>query len=84
MDQKVKIKESEKSEHYLDLSRELKKQWNMRVTVISVVIGILGTGTERVGSYWTNRDHPNYSIVEIVLETTGGLLSLRLQWETIS
>ena len=28
---------------YLDLARELKKLWKMRVTVIPVVLGALGT-----------------------------------------
>ena len=31
---------------YLDLTGKLKKQWNMKVTVISVVIGALGTVTK--------------------------------------
>ena len=30
-------------DNYLDLARELKKLWNMRVTVIPIVIGELGT-----------------------------------------
>ena len=28
---------------YLDLARELKKIWNMQVTIIPIVIGLLGT-----------------------------------------
>ena len=39
---KVKLKENEKKDKYLDLARELKKQWNMKVTVIPIVIGTLG------------------------------------------
>ena len=39
---KVKIKESEKISKYLDLARELKKMWNMKMTVIPIVIGTLG------------------------------------------
>ena len=31
---------------YLDLSRELKKLWNMKVTIVSIVIGALGTVTK--------------------------------------
>ena len=30
---------------YIDLARELKKLWNMRVTVIAIVIGAFGTVT---------------------------------------
>ena len=42
-DYSVKIKESEKSDKYLDLARELRKLLNMRVTVIPIVIGAFGT-----------------------------------------
>ena len=42
-DHKVKLKESEKRNKYLDLARELKKLWNMKVTMIPIVIGALGT-----------------------------------------
>ena len=41
-DHRVKMRESEKVNRYLDLARELKKLWNMRVTVIPIVIGALG------------------------------------------
>ena len=39
----VKIKENEKRDKYLDLARELKKPWNMKVRVISNVTGALET-----------------------------------------
>ena len=35
--------ESEKKGKYLDLARELKKLWNMKVTIIPTVIGAFGT-----------------------------------------
>ena len=38
-DHTVKLKESEKKDKYLDLAWELKKLWNMRVTMIPIVIG---------------------------------------------
>ena len=41
-DHKIKLKESEKKDKYLDLARELKKLWNMKVTIISIVIGAFG------------------------------------------
>ena len=44
-DHRVKLKESEKKEKYLDLDRELKQPWNMKVTFISVINGALGTVT---------------------------------------
>ena len=39
----VKIEESEKRDKYLDLAQELKKIWNMKVTVILIVTGVIGT-----------------------------------------
>ena len=41
-DRKVKIKENEKTNQYLDLAKEIKKLWNMKVMVIPTVIGALG------------------------------------------
>ena len=46
LDSRVKLKEGEKKDKYLDLSRELKKLWNMKVTVIPVVIGALDMVTK--------------------------------------
>ena len=43
VDHSLKLKESEKRDKYLDLPRELKKLWNMKVTVVPVVIGALGS-----------------------------------------
>ena len=45
-DHRIKLKESEKKDKYLNLARELKKLWNMKVTVIPLVIGALGTVTK--------------------------------------
>ena len=45
-DHRVKLKESEKRDKSLDLARELKKLWNMKVTVIPIVIGPLSTVTK--------------------------------------
>ena len=38
----MKIKETEKINKYLDLAREWKRLWNMRLTVISIVDSALG------------------------------------------
>ena len=43
-DHRIKLKECEKKDKYLDLARELKKLWNMKVTTIP--IGAFGTVTE--------------------------------------
>ena len=42
-DHRLKIKESETRGEYLNLARELRNLWNMKVTVISLVICALGT-----------------------------------------
>ena len=45
-DHRIKLKESEKKDKYLDLARELKKLWNMKVAIIPIVIGAFGTITK--------------------------------------
>ena len=42
-DHRVKMEENEKMDKYLDLARELKKIWNIKVKVIPIVVGALGT-----------------------------------------
>ena len=60
------MKESEKKDKYLDLAGELKKPWNMKVTIVSIVIGALGTINKGLlkGSWRTGRDYPNDSIAK--------------------
>ena len=43
-DHRIKLKECEKK----DLARELKKPWNMQVTIIPIVIGAFETVTKRL------------------------------------
>ena len=99
-DHRVKLKESEKRDKYLDLARELKKkrtQWNMKVTVILCVIGLLGTVIKglvqelenleikgRVETIQTTAWFKSAKILKRFRETGVDLLSHRLQWETIS
>ena len=45
-DHRIKLKECEKRGKYLDLARQLKKLWNMKVTIIPIVIGAFGTVTK--------------------------------------
>ena len=45
-DHKVKLKENVKKDKQLHLARELKKQWNIKVTIIPIVIGVLGKVTK--------------------------------------
>ena len=44
-DHRIKLKKCEKKDKYLDLARELKRLWNMQVTIIPIVIGVFGTVT---------------------------------------
>ena len=45
-DHRINLKESEKKDKYPDLARELKKLWNMKVTIVPIVIGAFGTITK--------------------------------------
>ena len=40
-DHRVKLKENEKKDKYLNLARELKKLWYMKVMIIPIVIGLI-------------------------------------------
>ena len=96
-DHRINLKESEKKDKYLDLAREIKKLWNMKVTIVPIVVGALGTVTkgllkgledleigERVASIQTTALLRTARILRRVLETKEDLLSLKLQWKTIS
>ena len=96
-DHRIKLKECEKKDKYLDLARELKKLWNMRVTIVPIVIGAFGTvikgllkGLEdlevgrRVETIQTTALLRTARILQRVLETWGDLPSLKLQRKTIS
>ena len=45
-DHRIKLKECEKKDKYLDLAREMKKLWNTKVTIIPIVTGAFGTVTK--------------------------------------
>ena len=45
-DHRIKLKESEKKDEYLDLAWELKKKWNIKMTIIPIVIGAFCTVTK--------------------------------------
>ena len=45
-DYRIKLKEIEKKDKYLNLARELKKLWNMKVTIMPIMIGAFGTVTK--------------------------------------
>ncbi len=65
------MKECEKKDKYLDLARELKKLWNIKVSIIRILVGSFGTvtngllkGLENLEVKLMSGDHPNNSIVE--------------------
>ena len=43
VDHRINLKECEKKDKYLHLGRELKKLWNMKVTIVPIVVGAFGT-----------------------------------------
>ena len=46
VDRRINLKECAKKDKFLDLARELKKLWNMKVTIVPIVIGAFGTITK--------------------------------------
>ena len=97
-DHRIKLKECEKMDKYRNPARELKqKLWNKKVTIIPIVIGAFGTVTKGlfkgledlevggpVETIQTTALLRTARILRRVLETWGDLLSLKLQWKTIS
>ena len=45
-DHRTNLKECAKKDKYIDLARQLKKLWNMKVTIVPIVIGAFGTITK--------------------------------------
>ena len=89
---RINLKESEQKDKYLDFARELKKLWNMKATIVPIVIGALGTITKgllkgledlevggQVETIQTTALLRTVRILRRVLETCGVLLSLKLQ-----
>ena len=78
---RVKFKESEKKNKYVDLARELKKQRKKKVIVIPTVIGALGTVTKRLvqghGNKRTSGNHPDYRMFYIIKNTEKSPRDLR-------
>ena len=92
---RIKLKESEKRDKYLDPARELKKLWYMKLTVIPIVIGTLSTVTKGLvqgledleikGEVDTIQATALLRLARIlrrVLETWGDFLSLKILWES--
>ena len=45
-DHRINLKQCEKKDKYLNLANELKKLWNMKATIVPIVIRALGTITK--------------------------------------
>ena len=82
---------------YLDLARDLKKLWNIKVTIVPLVISAFDTITKGLLKELEDLEFDGWvdtiqmtallrtaRILKPVLETWGDLLSLKLQWKTIS
>ena len=94
---RIKLKECEKKDKYLDLDRELTKLKNMKETIVTIVTGAFDTVTKgllkgledlevcgRVETIQTTAFLKTARILRRVLETWGDLLSLKLQWKTLN
>ena len=92
-DHRINLKECEKKNKYFNLAIELKKLWNMRVTIVPIVIGAFGTITKgllkgledlevggRVETIQITALLRTVRILRRILETWGDLLSLKLHW----
>ena len=93
---RINLMEFKKKDKYLDLARELKKLWNMKVTIVPIVIGTFGTITKglfkgledlevggRVETIQVTALLRTARILRRVLETWGDLLLLKLHQLTL-
>ena len=60
------MKVNERMENHIDLVRELKNLWNMKVTMIPIIVGAFGTvsnNRKRDCGDWKSEeeDHPDHS-----------------------
>ena len=96
VDHRVKLKEGEMRDKYVNLAREQKKSLNMKATIILIVIGALATVTKvllkemedleirgQVETIETKALLRSARILRRLLETWEDLLSLRLQEKTV-
>ena len=85
------LKEREKKDKYFDFAKELKKLWNIKVTIIPIVIGAFGSITKgllkgledlefggRIETIQTTALLRTARILRRVLESWGDLLPLKL------
>jgi hypothetical protein len=85
-DVRIEGKEDEKIDKYGDLCRELKRLWDVRCTVVPVIVGALGTIPKRLSSFLALLDI-NLSVETIqksALLGTARILRKVLETETVS
>ena len=91
---RVKIKARKKIDKCLNLAREMKMLWNMNMTVIANVVGVLWRILRNLEKNrepwdlrknWNSPDHNSTAslawMLRRILESWGDLLQLRLQWK---
>ena len=87
-DHRVKLKENEKKDKYVDIGWELKKLWNMKVTFIRIVIGTFGTVSKGLTNWLEDLEIrgrvATMQTTALLIYTWGNLQLLKLQWKTIS
>ena len=97
VDHVVKMKETKKTDKYMDLASKLEKLWSMRLMVIPIIVCALRTVPKRLereleeseisGRIKTIQITALLKLARILRKVLGpweDLLSLRLQWKTIS
>ena len=96
-DHRIKLKESEQEDKYLELVRNWKKLWNMKMTFMPIVIGAYGTVSKkllklledlkvggRLETFKTAALLRTPRVLRRILETWGDILSLKFQWKTLT
>ena len=53
-DQNIKVKELEEITKYQDLRLQVQKLWDVKATGIPIVVGVLGTASEKLGNHLKN------------------------------
>ena len=79
-DNKIKLKECKKKDKYLDLAKELKKLWNMKVTIIPTVIGAFSTETKGL---FKGIKHLEVGGRVETIQTTALLRTARIMWRVL-
>ena len=79
-DQRVEISQQTKTESYQDLKRELQKLWNLKTSIVPIVIGALGTIPKSLEKH-LNELNANVNISQ--MQTIGLLKSARITMKVL-